>query len=97
MLSAVDRMWSELDASMHGVPDELNEVIAEVERRFGKVDIDEERVRVICPKCNKTGHVLACKDIVLSSNRGVYDYPVKPGTICEHGFMVQIDANMKAR
>lgn len=75
----------------------LDDMVNELEERFGAFDLVEKRVRVTCPSCGATGTVVACKDVVLSTRDNMYDFPVPAGTICEHAFIVQIDANLKAR
>lgn len=75
----------------------LDDIVTEIASKYGKSDLVDHKVAVVCPKCERSGFVTFCKDVLSSSKDNVYDYPVPAGTICEHAFIVQIDANLKSR
>lgn len=61
----------------------------------------KKRIGLICPICNKTGFITIERvlvDQVLHENGDwMMELQVFAGEICEHEFLVRIDANMQVR
>ena len=87
-------MWDHVNANNDSV---IDAIVLEIEDKFGKIELEEKKVLVRCPACGSVGSIHVCKEVVHSTRDRNYDYPVASGVVCEHAFMVQIDANMKAR
>ena len=78
--------------------DEIDDLIAKYEREHGVTDVDEKKVSVICPICKKTGRIPIAKFIVDDfKTNGLVSFGVTPGMICDHAFIIKIDANLKPR
>ncbi len=60
-----------------------------------------KRVRVVCPRCNKIGSIVAQKDVLddgmLVQADSLVRVHVFPGDVCEHEFDVTLDAHYKTR
>ncbi len=60
-----------------------------------------KRIRVICPKCHKTGTVQVDTHIMEEAHEVQRDHLVRvrvfEGEICEHEFVALVDPNYKAR
>ncbi len=66
----------------------------------GEIPLDK-KIRVICPKCHKTGTVQVDKHVMEEAMETQRDYLVRvrvfEGEICEHEFIALVDPNYKAR
>lgn len=81
--------------------DDIDAIIGEYEKKFGEISVAERSKIVMCPECGKTGRIQILDglvmDLLMETDDHVYEYPVPAGKICEHFFMVKIDAHLSVR
>ncbi len=70
-------------------------------RETGAEPLLDKKIRVICPKCHKSGIVQVDKHIMEEAMETQRDYLIRvrvfEGEICEHEFIALVDPNFKAR